>query len=512
MNARTQDDITIDGNAIYRHTKKMYSEKEYRQRYARLDYMQLTEKQQQVFEDDHKFLCVRAGNRSGKSEVAAIYSACAILKRWPKQYRGYQFSPPKIARSVSFNTWMIGPTGVSVRDVLQARMIGGLTQSELGSGWLPLSSLRHPIALSRGVAGLADKVLVTRDDESLGALTFKTHEMQREAFQGDACDLIVLDEDPGRKGEEIWPELTARIVGTGGRIMHTATPLAGLSPIRKFFREAGHPERGEIRMSIYDNTFLTAEDIAVAESSYSERERATRLYGDDLPGHGAVFMFDERTYLHDLKPEQVPDHWRWLNAMDFSHGGLSSQAHPWAFVSCAWDPATDTIYVMHTLRIKQQLPPVHVAAMKKWGAWDAPCSWPADGHQRGNDSGDTFSGLYKNLGVPMRMTHATLPGGGVSLEAALALMEGRFAQGRLKIARHLVELREELRELHYDEDNKYVAEDDDLASALRYAVIDIRYAKTLGDIGTAQARRRQGVPNRARLDADAGERYFGIDA
>ena len=52
MNARTQDDITIDGNAIYRHTKKMYSEKEYRQRYARLDYMQLTEKQQQVFEDD----------------------------------------------------------------------------------------------------------------------------------------------------------------------------------------------------------------------------------------------------------------------------------------------------------------------------------------------------------------------------------------------------------------------------------------------------------------------------
>ena len=513
MTTRTQDQETINGDAIYRHTKKMYSEREYRQKFARLDYMTLSEKQRAVYEDDHKFLCVRAGNRSGKSEVAAIYSACAMLKRWPKQYGGYKFVPPKIARSVSFNTWLIGPTGVSVRDVLQARMIGGLTQSELGTGWLPLSSLRHPIALSRGVAGLADKVLVTRDDDTLAALTFKTHEMQREAFQGDACDLIVLDEDPGRKGEEIWPELTARIVGTGGRIIHTATPLAGLSPIRKFFREPGHPERGEIRMSIYDNTFLTAEDIAVAEASYSERERMTRLYGDDLPGHGAVFNFDEKTYLHDLQPGQVPSHWRWINGMDFSHHGLSSTAHPWAFVSCAYDPTSETLYVMHALRIKQQLPPVHVAALRKWGAWDAPCAWGADGNQRGNDKGDTFAQIYKGLGVPLRSTHATLPSGGVSLEATFALMEGMFAQGKLKIARHLTELREELRELHYEESAsgapKYVAEDDDAASALRYAVMDLRYARTLGEIEARTASNRQ--PHRATLDADAGERYFGID-
>ena len=505
---RTQDDMTLDGNAIFKHTKKMYSEREYRQRYARLDFMKLTAKQQSVFEDDHKFLSVRAGNRAGKSEVAVIYDACALLDRWPKGHRGYKFVPPKIARSVSFNSWMIGPTGVNVRDVQQAKLLGGLTQSELGTGWLPLSSLRHSIALSRGVAGLADRVLVTRDDESVAALTFKTHEMSREAFQGDAVDLIVLDEDPGKRGGEIWPELTARIVGTGGRIIHTATPLAGLSPIRKFFREPGHPERGEIRMSIYDNTFLTAEDIKVAEESYSERERATRLYGEDLPGHGAVFSFDERTYLHDLQPSQIPAHWRWINAMDFSHGGMSSQAHPWAFVSCAYDPTSDTIYVMHCLRIKQQLPPVHVAAMKKWGAWDAPCAWPADGHQRGNDSGDTFSGLYRNLGVPMRSTHATLPTGGVSLEAALALMEGRFAQGKLKIARHLVELRDELRELHYDDNNKYVAEEDDVASALRYACMDVRYSKTLGEIEARSAP----SPRVNGLDPNAGEKFFGIDA
>lgn len=223
--------------------------------------------------------------------------------------------------------------------------------------------------------------------------------------------------------------------------------------------------------------------------------------GDDLPGYGAVFNFDEATYLHDMKPQDISEHWRWINGMDFSHNGLSSQAHPWAFVSCAIDPSTDTIYAMHALRIKQQLPPVHVAALKKWGAWDAPCSWGADGHQR-DSSGSSFSNNYKNLGVPMRGTHATLKNGGISLEASFALMETAFAQGRLKIARHLIELREELRDLHFDKNNEYVAETDDLASALRYAVMDAPHAKMLGSSQEAGSFRYKGDGMAKGLDFD----------
>jgi hypothetical protein len=328
--------------------------------------------------------------------------------------------------------------------------------------------------------------------------------MDRQSFQGDACDLIILDEDPGRKGGEIWPELTARIVGTGGRIVHTATPLAGLSPIRQFFREGGKPDRGELRMSIYDNTFLSPDDIRIAEQSYSERERATRLQGDDLPGYGAVFNFDEASYLHDMRPEDVPEYWKWINGIDFSHHGLSSQAHPFAFVSCVIDPASNTLYVMHAIRIKQQLPPVHVAAIKKWGAWDAPCAWPgADGHQR-DASGNSFSSNYRSLDIPMRREHATLREGGYSISATLALMESMFATGRLKIARHLIELREELRDLHFDKNNEYVAEADDIASALRYAVMDMRFARGLGsrEDGTRSTRRGSGEGLALNVDFD----------
>jgi phage terminase large subunit-like protein len=474
------DTETIDGNQIFRHVKKLYSEKEYRQRYQRLDYMTRTPKQVAAFNDQHRFLSVRAGNRSGKSEFAMMYSACALLDRWPSDYAGYEFVRPKIVRNVTFNEWIIGPDGTTVRDVQQAKLLGGLTQDELGTGWVPLGALRHSITLSRGVSGLADKALVTRDDGTLASLKFLTSQQDRQSFQGDAVDLIILDEDPGKRGEEIFPELIARTVGTGGRVLHTATPLAGLSFIRRFFREGGKADRGEVRMSIYDNTFLSPEDIRIAEASYSERERATRLMGDDLPGYGAVFNFDEATYLHDMKPEDVPEHWLWINAVDFSHGGLSSQSHPFAFVSCCVDPSTQTLYVMHALRIKQQLPPVHVAAIKQWGGWDATTSWPADGHQRADTTGQTFASVYKSLGLNLRGTHATLKTGGYGLEATFALMESMFATGKLKIARHLLELREELRDLHYDKNNEYVPENDDLTSALRYAVMDMRYARMLG--------------------------------
>src|SRR4051794_8950302 len=124
---RSQDAETIDGNGIYKHMKKLHSEREFRQRFARLDYMKLTEKQMEAFNTPQKFLSVRAGNRSGKTEFAAIYSTCAMLDRWPRWYEGYQFVRPPIARSTTFDCWFIGPTGVNVRDVQQAKLVGGLT-------------------------------------------------------------------------------------------------------------------------------------------------------------------------------------------------------------------------------------------------------------------------------------------------------------------------------------------------------------------------------------------------
>lgn len=61
-------------------------------------------------------------------------------------------------------------------------------------------------------------------------------------------------------------------------------------------------------------------------------------------------------------------------------------------------------------------------------------------------------------------------------------MEQAFGTGKLKIARHLTELRAEVRDYHYTEDGKKVEPvGDDLVSALRYAFMDQRYARVLTD-------------------------------
>jgi hypothetical protein len=66
----------------------------------------------------------------------------------------------------------------------------------------------------------------------------------------------------------------------------------------------------------------------------------------------------------------------------------------------------------------------------------------------------------------------------MTLRCIGALMENRFSSCRLKIASHLVELLDEARNYHR-KDGQIIKEDDDLLSALRQAVMDIRHARPL---------------------------------
>jgi hypothetical protein len=76
----------------------------------------------------------------------------------------------------------------------------------------------------------------------------------------------------------------------------------------------------------------------------------------------------------------------------------------------------------------------------------------------------------------MLYQHATHPSGGFGLEASIADVLDRMQTRRLIVADHLVELREELRMWHR-KDGKVVRENDDLISALRYALMSLRFAR-----------------------------------
>ena len=263
--------------------------------------------------------------------------------------------------------------------------------------------------------------------------------MDRKAFQGESVDTAWLDEDPG--DDCVYGECLARLTATRGQIVFSATPTLGTTPVRKRFKEhlSG---TAEVLMTIDDcvvsrGGHIPDEDVPVIVARYKANERATRAYGADATGEGAVFEIPEDAIKHSRDPATFPWYWPWLWAVDFSHGGMSAQAHPFAAVLGCWDRDADCIYVVHAIRMRQALPVSHVAAIKGHVCWDAPVAWPHDGGHTGFESTETFAATYKRLGLNMRGTHATFPRGGYNFESGITEIEQRLATGRLKIASHL---------------------------------------------------------------------------
>jgi hypothetical protein len=157
---------------------------------------------------------------------------------------------------------------------------------------------------------------------------------------------------------------------------------------------------------------------------------------------------------------------------------MSATAHPFAAVLGCHDPDTDTIYLVHAIRMKQALPPNHVDAIKQHPCWDAPVLWPHDG-ARADLTGQTYVATYKKLGLRMHDTHTTFRGGGYNFEGGIADMEQRFASGRLKVAAHLAEWWDEYRNYHRDGNGVVVKVDDDLLSGTRQICMGIRFAQPL---------------------------------
>jgi hypothetical protein len=168
--------------------------------------------------------------------------------------------------------------------------------------------------------------------------------------------------------------------------------------------------------------------------------------------------------------------------------------HPFAAVLGAIDLDADIIHILHAIKLKDQFPLQHAAAMLPVGA-NVPVAWPQDGHQRSKhgDSGDaSLAAIYKRHKLRMLADHATWPDGGNSTEAGIMEMNERFATGRLKVASHLSEWFEEFR-LYHRKDGVLVKVNDDLMSATRVWVMARRFAKLVPLGGTAFKRRNDGV-------------------
>jgi hypothetical protein len=183
--------------------------------------------------------------------------------------------------------------------------------------------------------------------------------------------------------------------------------------------------------------------------------------------------------MRNLATEPFPDYWPWLAAVDFCHAGGSEKAHPFAYVLACWSRNDgNTIYIVRALRIRGGLPINHVAAIREHPMWDCPVVWPHDGNRRDLTGGETYSGIYRRLGLNMRHEHAAFSDGTYDYEGSLTNMAQRIANCTLRVAASEGDWFQEYRNLHR-EGGLVVKIDDDLLSATRILCMAIHRAKEL---------------------------------
>lgn len=399
-----------------------------------------------------------ASNQSGKTWSAGAETAMHLTGRYPDWWEGYVFSRP-------VNAWVSGITGESTRDNPQRILYGQLLQP--GTGMLPLNSIKDATN-KRGIPNALDTLVVKwgggGDVQAQDSLCgFKSNDQGRQKWQGPTLDLVWFDEE---HDSDIYSEGLTRTNVAFGPVMTTFTPLKGMSEVVRRFMIEKVEGTHITQMTIEDAPHYTPEQRAAIIASYPAHEREARARGIPTMGSGRVFPIEEA--LITCNSFAIPAHWPQICGIDFGWD------HPSAGVRLAWDRDSDILYVTACHRQKEQTPAMFAASVKPWGDW-LKWSWPHDGLQHDKGSGEQLAQQYKQQGLKMLSARATFEDGTNGVEAGVLEMVDRMQTGRLKVFAHLSDIFEEFR-LYHRKDGLIVKLNDDLLSAIRYAMMMRRFA------------------------------------
>lgn len=409
-----------------------------------------------------------ASNQTGKTFGAAFEVAMHLTGLYPDDWDGRRYDRA--------NHWLAGSeSGELTRRGVQRLLLGRDVETALGTGAIPGDKIIGTPTKARGIPGLIDTVKVRHVTGGVSTISLKSYDQGRSKWQADTVDGVWFDEEPP---EDVYFEGLTRTNTTMGAVMTTFTPLKGVSKVVARFIIDKPAGTTVITMTIDDAEHYTPEQRAQIIASYPPHEREARARGVPSMGSGLIFPVQEELIKIEAFP--LPAHWPRLCAMDFGWD------HPAAFVWIAWDRDADTVYIYDTLRMSETLIPVQAAAVVGRGRW-IPVSWPHDGYQvRDAMHGEQLAQQYRAQGVNMRPEHAAFPESPIvgerkesriSTEAGIQEMLTRMMGGRLKVFSHLSEWFEEFR-LYHREKGLIVKLRDDLLSATRIGIMDLRHAIT----------------------------------
>ena len=406
-----------------------------------------------------------AGNRVGKSFSGAMEMAYHCTGLYPEWWTGKRFNRP-------VRCWVGGVSNETTRDVCQKELCGQPDDpSAKGMGSIPLKLIGETVR-KPGVPNAFNSVVIKHTSGGYSRIGFKAYEMGKEKWMGESLDVIWLDEEPP---QSIYSQALTRTADKGGIVYMTFTPEQGMTETVAQFVNNLKTGQELIQATWDDAPHMTKDIRNQILSALPPHERKMREMGIPQLGSGLVFPIAE----DDIVCEhfEIPDYFPRICAIDFGWD------HPTACVWVAWDRDSDIVYVYDSYAMRQETVPVHASAIKSRGFW-IPVVYPMDGRQADKGSGKSLAVQYREEGVNLLREHFTNPpqtgmkegSGGNSVEAGVMEMLTRFQTKRLKIFENQGKLMEELRMYHRKE-GKIVPMNDDVISALRYAVMSLRKAR-----------------------------------
>ncbi len=401
--------------------------------------------------------CLFAGNQNGKTFCGACEAAYHLTGDYPDWWQGYRFERP-------IKMWAGSVSGEATRAGQQRLLCGEPSDpSALGTGTIPKARILDT-SPARGIPDALDTVLVRHVTGGTSVLKFKSYEQGRQKWQVETVDVVWFDEEPDH---DIYSEGLSRTNATKGFVYLTFTPLLGVSDVVNRFINETSPDRGLVTMTIDDALHIDPEQRAKIIASYLPHERDARTRGIPALGSGQIFPVPQEVL--EVEPFAIPDWWPRIGALDFGW------EHPTAGVELAYDRDSDIVYVTKAYRVKEAPVHTHATALKSWG--DLLWAWPHDGLNSTAGAPEPLVQQYRSHGLLMRPDPASYDDTRRNqVEAGLMDMLDRMLTGRFKVFRHLADWFQEFR-MYHRKDGKVVKERDDLMSATRYAVMDLRFAR-----------------------------------
>lgn len=412
-----------------------------------------------------------AANGTGKTFCGAMDVAYHMTGLYPDWWEGKRFTGTTL--------WMVGgKTNELTRDVCQKALFGDpANPAALGTGAVPIELIGKR-TMKGGVPNAFDTVLVKHTTGRYSKVMFRAYEQGKDKHMGYRINGGWLDEEPP---VEIWSQYLRAAISMDAVLNMTFTPESGMTEVVTQFMEHLAEGQALVGAAWEDAKHLVNEDgqwTAEARqlwSGFQPHEREMRSKGVPMMGSGLVFPFQQEGYMVD--PFEIPRHWPRIIGIDFGSD------HPFGAGLLAWDRDSDTVYLTADYKESRAIPAIHAAAIKPWGSW--PVAWPHDGLNTEKGTGRQLRSFYVDEGLQMLADKATNPPqagqeegeGGNSLEASVLAMYERFETGRFKVFRTCKGFLEEAR-MYHRKDGKIVQMRDDVISAVRYAHMMLRHART----------------------------------